>query len=568
MKTFSPIWLLLIFCTSGLAQVPMAFQYQAVLRSTDGNPLVNSNIELKISILSDTVQNIIHFSELQNSTTDDFGRINLQIGTGELLSGNFSEIAWETGSYFIRIEFDESGGTNYQLAGQMQLLSVPYSLYSNHSGDSYSAGEGISITGTTITNTGDLNSSNELQTLSKSGNTIHLSQEGGTVIDSDNQTLTLTSIGTTRQVQLSNGNTINIDVADNDNVSTNELQVLSISNDTIFLSNGGFVKLPVPTNAIVPPGGCIQSLSPDPPAGYIYSGAGFMAGDQWNMLSPMTYSRFGSAVAALNNKIYVMGGWDGINAVSSVVEVYDINSQTWERKANMQTAVVYAAAAVVGTSIYVMGGYNGSSILNRHQVYNTLTNSWSLASNLPQARSGCGAAVVSDKIYLIGGYYNNVSVNTNLMYDPSTGAWTSKTSMPTARTDFAIACLNGGIYVIAGWDESPLNVNEFYNPATDAWTTYYPSITYRAGCSGAVANNKIYLTAGGDEYSYNSKTEEYDPLTNEWKMTASTPSPRSYCGAVSINNKIWVVGGSYGQAINSLLKYDPSTIQFYLHCSQ
>jgi len=553
---------------SGLAQTPQAFQYQAVIRSDDGNPLINEVLSLKISILSDTIQNIVQYSEIQTTATNNYGMVSLQIGKGNVLYGNFQEVQWNSGEYFIRIEFDDTGDNSYQMAGQAQLLSVPYALFAANSGDALTAGAGISIVGNTINNTGDLSNTNELQTITKLGTSIILSQGGGSVTDSDNQNLSVSSAGTTKQIQISGGNVISVDVADNDNDPTNELQILSISNDTLFLSNGGFVKLPTPTNAIVPPGGCIQSLNPEPPAGYEYSGAGFSAGDQWYELPSMSYSRFGPAIAAVNNKIYVCGGWDGLGAISNVVEVYDIQTQTWDRKANMNTAVVYAAAAVVGNSIHIMGGYNGSSILNRHQVYNTLTNTWSVSVNLPQARSGSSAAVVSNKIYLIGGYYNNSAVNSNLMFDPISATWTTKSSMPTARTDFAIAKVYNGLHVIGGWNEAPLYTHEYYDPVSDSWTALYPAYYPRAGCTAGVVDNKIYVIAGGDQYSYNSKTEEYDPLTNEWKITASIPAPRSYCGAVSIEDAIYVIGGNFGQALKSALSYKPIKMQYYIHCTE
>jgi len=183
-------------------------------------------------------------------------------------------------------------------------------------------------------------------------------------------------------------------------------------------------------------------------------------------------------------------------------------------------------------------------------------------------RSGCGAAVVSGKIYLIGGYYNGNPLSTNQVYNPSSNSWSNKTDMPTARTDFAIAALNDGIYVIGGWDTDALNVNELYDPATDTWTTYYPMPSYRSGCSCAVANDKIYVIAGGDAYSYLSTTEEYDPLNNNWLTKSTIPTPRSYFGAAGLNDKIYVVGGTFGVALNTFLVYDPTEIQYYIHCAE
>ncbi len=48
-------------------------------------------------------------------------------------------------------------------------------------GTTYTAGTGIDVTGTVITNTGDLSATNELQTVSQSGNQFTLSNGGGTV---------------------------------------------------------------------------------------------------------------------------------------------------------------------------------------------------------------------------------------------------------------------------------------------------------------------------------------------------------------------------------------------------
>jgi N-acetylneuraminic acid mutarotase len=568
MKTITTVFVFLLVFTTCFSQSPPAFQYQAILRTDDGNPVINTAVSLKISILSDTIQNAIFYAESQNTVTDNFGRISLQVGKGTVLTGDFSDILWESGQIFIKVEFDPVGGSNFQLLGKSQLLSVPYALYANQSGNVLVAGPGINITGNTISNIGDLSAGNELQILSKIGNNISLNPGGGGVTDSDNQTLVSTVNGTSRQVQISGGNSISLDVADNDNNPSNELQVISISHDTLFLSNGGFAKLPASTNAVVPVGGCIQSTNPTPPTGYTYSGTGFTAGDQWNTLAPMGNSRFGSAVAAVGNQIFVMGGWDGTAAVSKVVEMYDLQTKTWTRKTNMTTGTVFAASAVVGTLIHVMGGYNGSSAVSTHLVYNTLTDSWAQSTALTSPRSGCSAAVVSQKIYLIGGFYNEASLNTNEMFDPATNTWTTKTAMTTARTDFAIASLNDLIYAIGGWGTDVLNTNEVYSPATNTWTTYYPMNTYRSACSGVVAGNKIYVLGGGDSYRYTSQTEVYNPATNEWISTSNIPTPRSYFGAVGIGAKIYVVGGNSGASLNSLLEYDPTTVQYYIHCAE
>ncbi|MFH2144207.1 MAG: tail fiber domain-containing protein, partial [Bacteroidota bacterium] len=51
----------------------------------------------------------------------------------------FADIDWASDLTFIQIELDETGGTNYQMMGLSQLLSVPYALYAEKSGVSDSS---------------------------------------------------------------------------------------------------------------------------------------------------------------------------------------------------------------------------------------------------------------------------------------------------------------------------------------------------------------------------------------------------------------------------------------------
>ena len=56
--------------------------------------------------------------------------VNLEIGKGTVVSGVFEDIDWGDALYFLQIEMDENGETNYQLMGTSQMVSVPYALHS------------------------------------------------------------------------------------------------------------------------------------------------------------------------------------------------------------------------------------------------------------------------------------------------------------------------------------------------------------------------------------------------------------------------------------------------------
>jgi len=118
------------------AQIPQTFNYQAVVRDGYGEIIANQDVSFRISILKDTPGGIIIYQEMHhNMITNGFGLVTLEIGIEEPAVGTFSEIDWGNGSYFLQLELDETGGTNWQTMGTSQLLTVPYALYSTSTGD-------------------------------------------------------------------------------------------------------------------------------------------------------------------------------------------------------------------------------------------------------------------------------------------------------------------------------------------------------------------------------------------------------------------------------------------------
>lgn len=117
------------------AQAPNAFNYQGVARDLSGSPMVNKNIGLRISILQGSIAGTEVYKELHLVSTNNTGLFNIHIGYGTAVSDSIETINWGNGPFFLKIEMDTEGGSNYQLVGTNQLLSVPYALYAENSGD-------------------------------------------------------------------------------------------------------------------------------------------------------------------------------------------------------------------------------------------------------------------------------------------------------------------------------------------------------------------------------------------------------------------------------------------------
>ncbi|HXB10774.1 MAG TPA: hypothetical protein VNZ45_02225, partial [Bacteroidia bacterium] len=114
------------------SSVPQAIKYQAVARTANGEIIANQNVSFRISILQGSAEGSTVYQEIQAATTNQFGLANISIGMGTPVTGEFGTIEWGKASYFAKIEFDPKGGAEYAYMGTSQLLSVPYSLYSEH----------------------------------------------------------------------------------------------------------------------------------------------------------------------------------------------------------------------------------------------------------------------------------------------------------------------------------------------------------------------------------------------------------------------------------------------------
>lgn len=226
--------LIFLVCTfAAFAQAPQKFNYQAVARNAQGAPLVNQLVTIRASILAGSPSGNTVYSEIHSATTGSSGLFTLSIGGGVTLIGTFSNIDWKSGGKYLMVEMDPTGNSNFSLVGTSQLLSVPYAIFAEQT--NLESGTGISINNNVIQNTGDLDSANELQNLSLNGNTLQISNGNSVMLPS------VPSYTGGQGIQIS-GNTI---TNAGDLSISNELQSLSLNGNTLSLSqNGGAVTLP------------------------------------------------------------------------------------------------------------------------------------------------------------------------------------------------------------------------------------------------------------------------------------------------------------------------------------
>lgn len=119
----------LMLSAFAMAQAPVKFNFQTVVRDASGNLVGNHLVHVKITILSQSFDGDVVYAEHSSAMTDRSGAMTVVIGDGVVMEGDLEQIDWSRGPYFMRCDIDPKGGNNYSVSTAQQLLSVPYALY-------------------------------------------------------------------------------------------------------------------------------------------------------------------------------------------------------------------------------------------------------------------------------------------------------------------------------------------------------------------------------------------------------------------------------------------------------
>jgi ribosomal protein S6E (S10) len=150
------------------AQAPQAFNYQGIARNTQGIAMANQQLNLKLSVIDGTEAGTVIYTETQEVSTNQFGLYTLHIGEGKVLLGNFAAIPWQLKNKYIKVELDANDGNGLVDLGTTQLLSVPYALYAERSGNTDNV-----VTQDQISRAGTQNFISKFDATGSSANTIN-----------------------------------------------------------------------------------------------------------------------------------------------------------------------------------------------------------------------------------------------------------------------------------------------------------------------------------------------------------------------------------------------------------
>ena len=130
------LFLLIHYCQIVLSQNQKGIAFQAVARTSNGVIMPNKLIQIRISILKDTLDEVLLYQEIKSVTTSPLGLFTILIGTSEpakiITIGAFEKINWTAGTYFIRVEIDPEHHLQFIRIGQQQIQYAAYAFSADH----------------------------------------------------------------------------------------------------------------------------------------------------------------------------------------------------------------------------------------------------------------------------------------------------------------------------------------------------------------------------------------------------------------------------------------------------
>lgn len=288
---------------------------------------------------------------------------------------------------------------------------------------------------------------------------------------------------------------------------------------------------------------------------------------QWAHRAELLAPNSEFAVAELNGRLHVLGGYPADRVTVRTVQIYDIAKDQWEPGPDLPERNNHGMAASVNGKVYLIGGQteaSGETYVDTVYELDPALGKWVEKSKMPTRRSA-GVAVVHDgRIYVAGGrppHGHDFAV-----YDPQADRWETLPNLPSARNHIAGAVINGRIHVIGGrigggFRSEQSAAHEVFDPKTGTWSTAAAMLRPRSGINGVLADGCLHAWGGESAAGLFPDHDYYDPRSDRWTKLPDMPLPvHGVTGSVFVNGLIHApgggteVGGSSGSLHNQVYR--------------
>lgn len=272
----------------------------------------------------------------------------------------------------------------------------------------------------------------------------------------------------------------------------------------------------------------------------------------WRMTPALVPGRADMAAAVIEKSIVVVGGSTSVQdewQPLTRVDAYNVETKTWTQLKSLPEPRIRHGATTINGRIYVAGGLGLPVILGDPQpkkslfVYDPETNTWTRKADMPQP------VYLSRQANLLGRLYvyaagTDLSAERFFAYSPATDRWVSLPVPPSRHMDGVMAALGGKLYLTNGNSQTSFNRElDVYDPATRRWTVKSPMLNADGGGVAAVFHGKLWVAGNEDAVSSARDLQVYDPNTDQWRRGPLMLTSSRWGAAAWAGGKFFVIGG-------------------------
>jgi len=185
--------------------------------------------------------------------------------------------------------------------------------------------------------------------------------------------------------------------------------------------------------------------------------------NRWSELPPMRQPRGATGAAVIGDKLYVAGG--GPNAFPAgyvesypTLEIYDFETGRWGGGPDMPAGRHHVGTAALDGKLYVLGGRNETDLtLDTFERYDPETQEWEELPPMPLAQSSAAVVAAGGKIVAFGGEDETDwdkgkgwVTGSTWAFDPETSRWQRLPELKVERRAHGGAVTGGRVYALMG----------------------------------------------------------------------------------------------------------------------
>ena len=272
---------------------------------------------------------------------------------------------------------------------------------------------------------------------------------------------------------------------------------------------------------------------------------------KWDQGAPAPVNRAGHSAVVYNGAIYVGGGWYGDDQYHYQVDIYHLNTNTWD---SIDTPHALFAMTVLMDKLVIAGGLTSSG-RNTNNVIVLENNDFKDFTKMPTIR--CRATAISHQsmMIVIGGYDGSRRIGTTELFDGMTSQWFKCDDLPQPLSHLQATIVGNTLFVMSGADAANSPSKAVYSTSLNSLSSHQLSWERLQDsplpCVASVTlGNKYLLIVGGRSRS---KTV-YVLKDGSWKVIGTLLFVQYYLAAVNLGNKIFVIAGkNYDTSIGNVV---------------